>query len=54
MGNYRIQERYMSPDVIEKNVGTAEKPLWKVYICPVGSRFDNIAHELCNHLNQSI
>lgn len=50
-GSYRIQERDMSPDVIEKNVGTEKKPIWKVYIAPLGSRHDNIAHELIKTLN---
>jgi hypothetical protein len=52
MSDYRVQHREFSPDVIEKNIGTAEKPKWKVYICPTGtSRKDNIAHELCEYLN---
>jgi len=50
---YRIQHRKMSPDVVEKNVGTAKKPHWKVYIAPLGNRHDNVAHEICNQLNQS-
>jgi len=43
---YRIQKRDMSPDVIEKNIGTEKKPIWKVYIAPIGSRHENIAHEI--------
>ena len=40
----------MSPDVIEKNIGSVKKPTWKVYICPCGSRHDNIAHEIIKKL----
>ena len=49
---YRIQHRAMTPDVIEKNFGTQKNPKWKVYIAPLGNRFDNIGHELCEYLNQ--
>ena len=47
---YRIQKRLMSPDVIEKNIGTFDKPKWVVFICPVGSRFNNIAHKIIKTL----
>jgi hypothetical protein len=52
MEKYRVQHRFMSPDVVEKNVGTIKKPIWKVYIAPIGSRFDNVAHNLCEILNK--
>ena len=48
---YRIQKRDWSPDVIEINVGTHKKPIWKVYIAPIGNRNNNIAYELIKHLN---
>lgn len=41
----------MSPDVVEKNIGTKKKPKWIVYICPIGSRFNTIAWEICEYLN---
>ena len=50
---YRVQHRAMSPDIIEKNIGTEEKPKWKAYICPIGNRFDDVAVELCEYLNHS-
>ena len=53
MERYRIQTREFSPDVIEKNIGTPDKPRWVVYLCPCGSRFNKIAHELCEYLNFS-
>lgn len=49
---YRIQKRLMSPDVIEKNISTdPKKPIWKVYIAPIGNRNDNIAHSIMEELN---
>jgi hypothetical protein len=46
---YRIQKRLMSPDVIERKVpGT--KDSWKVYIAPIGSRSNMIAHEIIKTL----
>lgn len=53
MQTYRVQKRNMSPDVIEKNIGTSKEPKWKVYICPISNRFDNVVIELCEYLNYS-
>jgi len=50
MINYRIQKRRFSPDVIERNIGTDDKPIWKVYIAPLGSRHNVIAHEIIKTL----
>lgn len=47
---YRIQKRLMSPDVIEKNIGSIEKPIWKTYIAPIGNRKDDIAHKIIKTL----
>lgn len=52
MDKYRVKKRVMSPDVIEKNIGTEKKAIWKVYIAPLGGRTDEIAHELCDYLNR--
>jgi len=53
MEYYRVQERYMSPDVVEKNISTnPNKPKWIVYIAPIGSRFNMEAHYICDMLNQ--
>lgn len=48
---YRIQQRKFSPDVIERNVGTKKKPIWKVYIAVISDRNDAIAHLICKYLN---
>lgn len=53
MKYYRVQKRAMSPDIIEKNIGTEMNPKWKAYICPIGNRFDNVSEELCEYLNFS-
>ncbi len=47
---YRIQKRLMSPDIIEKNIGTFDHPKWIVFICPIGSRNNNIAHKIIKTL----
>ena len=53
MDRYRIQYREMSADVIEENISTnPEKPKWVVRICPTFGRFDTLAHDLCDFLNQ--
>ena len=49
--NYRIQHRLMSPDVIEKRTIIDGKEKWKVYICPIGSRSNDVANKLIKHLN---
>lgn len=49
---YRIQKRKMSPDVIEKNIGTKNKPNWKVYIAPIGNRGNKIAHKILEYLKK--
>ena len=48
---YRIQQRQFSPDVIERNVGTKEKPVWKVYIAVISDRNDIMAHAILKWLN---
>jgi len=48
---YRIQKREMSPNVIEKNISIdPNKPKWVIYICPIGNRHNNIAHEIIKTL----
>lgn len=51
--HFRVKSRDMSPDVIERNLGTIEKPIWKVYIAPISNRNDMIAHAICNDLNEN-
>jgi len=41
----------MSPDIIEKDVGTKKRPHWKAYICPIGNRHDKISYTLIKTLN---
>ena len=51
---YRVQHRAFSADVIEKNISPdPNKPKWVVYLCPIGNRFDMVAHEICEYLNYS-
>jgi hypothetical protein len=50
---FRIQSRIMSADVIEQNIGTVKKPIWKVYIAPISTRKDMIAHSICKTLNEN-
>jgi len=52
MDRFRIQHREMSADVIEENIGTEAKPKWAVRVCPTFGRFDTMAHDLCDFLNQ--
>jgi len=49
---YRIQQRQFSPDVIERNVGTKKKPIWKVYIAVISDRNDAMAHAILKFLNE--
>lgn len=51
---YRIQKREFSPDVIERNIGTQEKPIWKVYIAIISERTDIMAHVLLCWLNEEL
>jgi hypothetical protein len=53
MEDYRIQKREFSADVIERNVGTADKPKWTVWVIPADGRFSTLANELCDYLNFS-
>ena len=52
MDKFRIQNREMSADVIEENLGTDKKPKWVVRVCPTSvGRNDILAHDLCDFLN---
>ena len=46
---FRIQKRKVSPNVIEKNVGTNKKGHWVVYFTPVQCR-KKIADAECERL----
>jgi len=52
MDRFRIQNRELSADVIEENIGTTDKPKWAVRVIPTFGRFDDMAHVLCDFLNQ--
>lgn len=52
MNNYRVAKREFSPDIVEKNIGTDEEPIWKPYIAPLSHRKDIVAYVICEFLNE--
>jgi len=53
---YRLQKRKYSSNVIEKNIGTEQKPKWIVILCPTEKKEvgDKLAEKILNFLNKQI